>query len=185
MANTARRRMDVPRLSNFRVAAAVEYVDGEGERRWKTGFNSEPCSVGGSICAERSALSDLENAANILAVYIVSDSIKPITPGMLCREYMSTRFGAGVVKPEEFRVVLAGCKGNEVLWPTIIDTTLAKLYPCVTPLSRPANLPICMPCEPNDGDLAKAAVAEARKSDDLSIFPSQAYYGVSYAAALR
>jgi len=50
---------------------------------------SEPCSLPGSICAERAALSGLypeTDVKEILEVYIVSDSPVPITPGMLCRE---------------------------------------------------------------------------------------------------
>ena len=163
-ANDVRLRMDRPLLSKFRVAAAVEYEDALGARALKVGFNTEPCSVGGSICAERSALSDLEDARKILGVYIVSDSRAPITPGMLCREYMSTRFPASVVDPRTFRVVLAGTEGGDVLWDTVIDTTLLSLYPAVTPRGRRQGLTVCMPCEGGeDAGLCGAAVDEAKK----------------------
>jgi len=52
-----------------------------------SGANSEPCFMGGAICAERSALVQLRLLPykRIVRIYIVSDADWVLSPGMLCR----------------------------------------------------------------------------------------------------
>eukprot|EP00562_Extubocellulus_spinifer_P023064 CAMPEP_0178628630 /NCGR_PEP_ID=MMETSP0698-20121128/9524_1 /TAXON_ID=265572 /ORGANISM="Extubocellulus spinifer, Strain CCMP396" /LENGTH=187 /DNA_ID=CAMNT_0020267893 /DNA_START=149 /DNA_END=709 /DNA_ORIENTATION=+ len=105
-----------PKQSNFRVVALIFYEltsetdsescnettatttcksisTGSNKRRYVVGTNDEPCTISGSICAERAALLQLRflpNVTQITKVVIVTDSPQPISPGMLCREYMSS-----------------------------------------------------------------------------------------------
>jgi cytidine deaminase len=46
--------------------------------------------MGGSICAERSAITKLRECAcdRVLCVYLVSDMATELTPGLLCREFL-------------------------------------------------------------------------------------------------
>ena len=93
-----------PAHSDFLVAAAVSYWDGGGAPDVVYGVNSETCVVGSSLCAERCAMLQLRLAPrgyrNIRAVYITTSVPELITPGVLCREFMS-EFG-----PPETRVLL-------------------------------------------------------------------------------
>jgi len=91
-----------PRQSFFRVVALVFYellVQGQvneeekdGRTHMVIGANDEPCSIQGSICAERAALIQLRflPLKRITKVVIVTDSPNAITPGMLCREFMTS-----------------------------------------------------------------------------------------------
>ena len=55
-----------------------------------TGTNTESVWLGGSICAERSALTQLRQIpyGRVLAVYLVSQLATPLAPGMMCREML-------------------------------------------------------------------------------------------------
>lgn len=61
-------------------------------QNYVVGTNDEPCHIGGSICAERAALLQLRfrPVARITRITIVSDAPSDITPGLLCREFMSS-----------------------------------------------------------------------------------------------
>ena len=54
------------------------------------GTNTESVWLGGSICAERSALTQLRQLAygRVLAVYLVSQLSSPLAPGLMCREML-------------------------------------------------------------------------------------------------
>lgn len=68
-----------------------QYVDGtDRSLAYVTGCNTEPCHIGSSICAERTALLQMrmKSYATIEKVYITADSDTIITPGLLCREMM-------------------------------------------------------------------------------------------------
>ena len=56
------------------------------------GTNSEPSYIGGSICAERSAIVKLRfyDDAVIKKVIVTTDSSNTISPGSLCREYLTS-----------------------------------------------------------------------------------------------
>lgn len=88
-AQRTRSLMKAPMQSGFRVVCVLDVI-GDGERRWVTGRNMEPCWIGGSICAERSALMQCLqwNVFEVKAIYLVSDSQGELTPGMLCREFL-------------------------------------------------------------------------------------------------
>jgi len=82
-----------PIHSNFLVAATVVYADASGALREAHGVNSESCVLSSCICAERTALVQLRLAPTgwryVRAVYITASSEGLITPGLLCREFLS------------------------------------------------------------------------------------------------
>ena len=86
-----------PIHSNFCVAAQVVYLDESGKYGSVFGVNSETCVMASCICAERCALTQLrllpERARCVLSVYITATSEELITPGLLCREFMSEYTG--------------------------------------------------------------------------------------------
>jgi cytidine deaminase len=82
-----------PIHSQFLVAATVVYVDSHGTQRSVEGVNSETCVLSSCICAERTALVQLRLAATgwrfVRKVYITATCTALITPGLLCREFLS------------------------------------------------------------------------------------------------
>ncbi len=115
LAHRYRLSLVAPRQSFFRVVALVFYElegDDNGHRRHVVGANDEPCSIQGSICAERAALLQLRflpDLRQITKVVIVTDSKKAITPGMLCREYMTSHSKINV---KNMPIVLGGAICN-------------------------------------------------------------------------
>ena len=87
-----------PIQSSFRVVAVVFFSRSQGavrrqERFHVVGSNDEPNTVSGSICAERAALMQLRfvlDLEEVTKVIIVTDDVDPISPGMLCREFMAS-----------------------------------------------------------------------------------------------
>ena len=63
------------------------------------------------------------------AVYLVSDAQDPITPGVLCREFMSS---SPFVSMETTRIVMEGAGGKE----SRRESTLAQLWPLASPYTR-------------------------------------------------
>lgn len=125
MLDLARRLKDSvepPLQSGFRVSAVCTFRHG-GRLRAVAGVNSEPCSLCGAICAERSALVQLrlfKQPPVVECVYLTSDASEPITPGMLCREYMSDCF----CSPDTAVVSAGAADGAPAL-----RTTLGELFP--------------------------------------------------------
>lgn len=70
----------------------VVYIDQKGQERYLTGVNSETCVLPSAICAERTALLQLRLSPHgyrrISTIYITATAPGPISPGMLCREFM-------------------------------------------------------------------------------------------------
>lgn len=64
----------------------------EDNRPYLLGTNAEACWIGNSICAERSALTQLRwyPSARVNKIVIATDAPDAITPGMLCREFMAS-----------------------------------------------------------------------------------------------
>mmetsp|Transcript_369 Transcript_369/g.864 ORF Transcript_369/g.864 Transcript_369/m.864 type:complete len:440 (-) Transcript_369:1717-3036(-) len=171
-----------PKQSNFRVVALIFYEltsetdsescnettatttcksisTGSNKRRYVVGTNDEPCTISGSICAERAALLQLRflpNVTQITKVVIVTDSPQPISPGMLCREYMSSHdkididtmdivLGSSVcgncgldvsIKDADAKLEGSCCAGTSEHQHHDfhrINTTLAELYPHPSP----------------------------------------------------
>ena len=130
-----------PRQSSFRVVAILFYElsssddDGDG-RRWRrrhsvVGTNDEPCTISGSLCAERAALLQLRfvpNLVRISRVVIVTDSSQPISPGMLCREFMSSH---PAIDPATLEIVLGsavcGRCGLDLSGPDVTSNSLDDL----------------------------------------------------------
>tara|TARA_B100000780_G_C21093059_1_gene440608 strand:- start:374 stop:1465 length:1092 start_codon:yes stop_codon:yes gene_type:complete len=112
-----------PRQSMFRVYAILTWKnDASNMTGWVSGTNSESAYIGGSLCAERAAavqLRELPPTCRVTAVYLCSDLLEtPITPGVLCREY------------------LLSCVASDVpIWLTTANnsvtrqTSLLELYP--------------------------------------------------------
>lgn len=98
-----------PTQSNFRVYAIL-VVSIDGVSRTIEGTNAEQGYIGGAICAERSALVKLRYFENpiIERVVVVSDSKQPISPGLLCREYLMS------VARNDALVIMGNCEGSQI-----------------------------------------------------------------------
>lgn len=108
-----------PSQSEFRVFAILTVLS-EGKLSFIEGANSEQGYIGGAICAERSALVKLRFVKNprIKHVTVVTDSVSPLSPGALCREYLMSLGDLDTV------VVMGNADGDKItrcvvadLWP--------------------------------------------------------------------
>jgi len=167
-----------PRQSSFRVVAVVFYELNDGTiwdftpigasksegRPYVLGANDEPCFIGGSICAERAAfvqlrwLSATGQLRKITKVVITTDAAIPISPGMLCREFMSSQpymsmdvpivLGTCIckhcqlditkVEPESVTSLISPCskrQGQSHVFMGLV-TNLNQLYPFPSPYTR-------------------------------------------------
>ncbi|DBA00317.1 TPA: hypothetical protein N0F65_001512 [Lagenidium giganteum] len=113
--------MHTPLLSSFRVLALFAYEDLDGNHKHVIGANCECANIGGALCAERSAICQLQllPVRRVRKVYIVSDADVCLTPGTLCREFLSS--SAYFTRSTPFISRATKCK------PCI--TTLEELYP--------------------------------------------------------
>lgn len=114
-------KMKLPLLSNFRVLALFAYEDLEGDHKFVIGANCECANIGGALCAERSAICQLQllPVKLVRKVYIVSDADVCLTPGTLCREFLSS--SALFTRQTPFIMRASKCKP--------CTTTLEELYP--------------------------------------------------------
>lgn len=98
-----------PRLSFFRVYALIIIKTITNEYLIIHGTNSEADYIGSSICAERSALVKLRYFDNpkIIKVIVVTDLTMPVSPGMLCREYLMS------VCDSESVIVMGGSNASD------------------------------------------------------------------------
>ncbi|KAH8054804.1 hypothetical protein JL722_8753 [Aureococcus anophagefferens] len=104
LADRIRASLPPPSQSSFRVVAVVTLVGG--------GTSSSPLSLA---------------PTEVACVYIVCDASRPITPGLLCREFM---YSSPFCEPAT-RVVTAS-PGLRVR----IETSLAELLPRASPYAR-------------------------------------------------
>lgn len=113
--------MKMPLLSSFRVLALFAYEDLEGNRKHVVGANCECSNIGGALCAERSAICQLQllPVAFVRKVYIVSDADVCLTPGTLCREFLSS--SPLFTRQTPFLMRATKCRP--------CTTTLEELYP--------------------------------------------------------
>lgn len=120
--NTYRTSLLPPYQSHFRVIALVVYKDGEGGVSHVCGTNAEPCTIGGSICAERAALVSLRHASQpvkLLALYVVTDEARnALFPGILCKEFLSS------MADDDFTIIVANAETTDVHF-----KKLGELYP--------------------------------------------------------
>lgn len=130
--------------------------NGGGSRKYIVGTNDEPGYMGGAICAERAAMVQLRFAPphKLTKVVISTDSEDPISPGLLCREFLA---GHAKQVPWDLRVISEGCicarcgrRDNELLEcfskkcsddhehhaVKLLETTIAELYPFPSPYTR-------------------------------------------------
>lgn len=120
-------RVRLPSQSSFRVTAVVVYTNASGAVAHVVGHNDEAVVLVNSICAERAAFLQLaatprSKCHRVIGVYITSDAPEPITPGMLCREFMNS---SPLTRPDT-RVLMEG--GGVRL-----ELTLRELYPHPSP----------------------------------------------------
>lgn len=124
-------RLVKPSQSAFRVTAVIVFtVDGKGKRTI-IGHNDEACCLLNSCCAERAGflqLSALQGEVKVLGVYITTDADIPITPGALCREYMSSSRWTTF----DTTIVMEGAVGSH----TRISRTLRELWPFASAYTR-------------------------------------------------
>jgi cytidine deaminase len=105
--------------SKFPVGAALKVRNRAGKTKVFTGCNVENVSFGGTICAERVAMTKAvsEGYRELLEVAIVTRAPRPVAPCGFCRQVLA-EFAKGQV-PVEF----AGRSGGAQV------TTLSKILP--------------------------------------------------------
>lgn len=115
-ARAVRERAYAP-YSKFKVGAALVSADG----RIFTGCNVENISFGLTMCAERVALGRAiaEGADRFVAIAIVADTGKPVSPCGACRQVLA-EFAPGL------RILLVTLDG------TIEERSLSELLPRAT-----------------------------------------------------
>mmetsp|Transcript_78429 Transcript_78429/g.199415 ORF Transcript_78429/g.199415 Transcript_78429/m.199415 type:complete len:326 (+) Transcript_78429:80-1057(+) len=108
-AQALREAYSAPAQSLFRVAAVLRFRRSDGSEGVIEAVNVEPhdANIRGAICAERAAMCKFQRdeekeGSKIFRVVCVTDSPKPIFPGPLCREYLTS-----MCAPET-EVVVAG-----------------------------------------------------------------------------
>lgn len=113
LATDVRERAWAP-YSEFPVGAALLTASGE----IVTGCNIENASIGGTICAERTALGTAvaQDERDFRALCIVTDTDPPAAPCGICRQVLS-EFCA------DLPILLANCDGVRE------RTTLTELFP--------------------------------------------------------
>lgn len=120
--NAYRTSLLPPYQSHFRVIALVVYKDGEGRVSHVCGANAEPCTIGGSICAERAALVSLRHVSQpvkLLALYVVTDEARnALFPGIMCKEFLSS------MADDELSIIVANAETTDVQ-----IKKLGELYP--------------------------------------------------------
>jgi cytidine deaminase len=123
--------MHAPLLSEFKVLALLAFEQANGIKSFVVGANCECANIGGALCAERAALCQLQllPVKKIYNVYIVSDAETCLTPGTLCREFLSSSPYFSDETPFIFRA--RNCSP--------CTTTLKHLYPFPSIYSRIAR----------------------------------------------
>ena len=118
--NKKRLVLSPPMASNFRVLCLMLLKTRNEEPAYVLGMNFEPANIGGSICAERSAIGQLHlhNDPTITKIFIVTDAEQPISPGTLCREFLTSKCLA------DTPIVLADCSGQ-----LLVECTVGYLFP--------------------------------------------------------
>jgi cytidine deaminase len=135
--NLRERLLPLPRQSHFRVVCLLVLSDGTGI--WGTNDEASPW-MGGALCAERAAFLQLRlldapsgwwwrrpKNMTVKTIYIVSDAPTiPVTPGVLCREYM---IGCTAVHPATTRIVLQSAHRSSM--PMVTNLHQLYPYPCM------------------------------------------------------
>jgi len=109
-----------PLQSHFRVYAMLFVETIDRSIQIVQGSNAEQGYIGGAICAERAALCQLRfiRSPIVRKVVVVTDSKHPLSPGALCREFLTSHVDADVC------IVMGNSEGDEIsqcfmkdLWP--------------------------------------------------------------------
>lgn len=114
LAKKARQNAYAP-YSGFAVGAALLADDG----KVYSGCNVENASYGLTICAERSAVAQMaaSGARRIVALAVVAEGARPVSPCGACRQVLAEFAGA------DTPVILANTDGNTM------ETTIEQLLP--------------------------------------------------------
>jgi len=180
-------RLNPPLHSLFRVCASVLYrLDGEIHK--EVGANWETCNMSQAICAERCALTALRvkvedlSRIEMIGIIICSDAPTFITPGPLCREYMSEYPS---IKLDTPILLVDGNKDTEV-------HTLDKLWPhpCryrggVTTAVPDDSLEKVTPEYKQFFDVVNTAHSAAINGIEMMTKREKLWYKICYAAAVR
>jgi len=111
-----------PTQSSFRVYALLFFLtDDIPGLQLVEGTNTEPSYIGGSICAERSALSKLRMFSNpkLVKLIVTTDAREPISPGLLCREFLFSH-----ATDASLSIVFGDGESEKV-----VTCTIGELYP--------------------------------------------------------
>ncbi|KAH8070718.1 hypothetical protein JL720_11723 [Aureococcus anophagefferens] len=129
LADRIRASLPPPSQSSFRVVAVVTLVG--GATSWARTSRRTRCATASARSAPPSGRSSSSPRSlaptEVACVYIVCDASRPITPGLLCREFM---YSSPFCEPAT-RVVTAS-PGLRVR----IETSLAELLPRASPYAR-------------------------------------------------
>lgn len=152
--------MKLPLLSNFRVLALFAYEDLEGNHKHVVGANCECANIGGALCAERSAICQLQllPVARVRKVYIVSDADVCLTPGTLCREFLSS--SPLFTRQTPFLMRASNCKP--------CTATLEELYPFPSIYDRVTKNDVLSHAQALCARAVAASSASAAPVDDAS-----------------
>lgn len=110
-----------PTQSGFRVFALLFFETSSLPGiQLVEGSNTEPSYIGGSICAERAALSKLRMFSDpkMVKLVVTTDSGEPISPGLLCREYIFSHADSSLP-------IVFGDGASS----TVVSCSIEKLYP--------------------------------------------------------
>mmetsp|Transcript_20258 Transcript_20258/g.30209 ORF Transcript_20258/g.30209 Transcript_20258/m.30209 type:complete len:343 (-) Transcript_20258:469-1497(-) len=151
-----------PTQSNFRVLALLFYEELESRhastlppwvpqttsdgRTYIVGTNDEPGYIGGAICAERAAMVQFRflkrGCFRINKLVIATDAHEPISPGLLCREFLAGKdcipwdvdvISTGDSHDHDNAVCRVDDGEHEI---KTLKTTLKELYPFPSPYTR-------------------------------------------------
>lgn len=186
-AQAIREAYTAPAQSSFRVAAVIRFRRADGTEGTAVGVNVEPhdANIRGAICAERAALCKFQHdegpGSEITRVVCVTDSPKPIFPGPLCREYLTSVclpeteiLAAGSADP--FKFITASLRDLLPLSSAYCRLRVAKMKELAVALQDK----VCAPADSKLADVYHAAVKQARtQKAQESVFP------IVFAAAVQ
>lgn len=185
-AHALREAYAAPAQSKFRVAAVLRFRRADGSEGTIPAVNAEPhdANIRGAICAERAALCRFQceeeaAGAQVVRMVCVTDHPKPIYPGPLCREFMTSACAP------DMQVVASGtqdCTSFSVE-PLCELLPLPSVYrrgdqPSMKALGAALSAKVAPPCDKALAAAYTAAVERAKKQKG-----QEAVFPITFAAA--